>query len=380
MIAAGDGDASCRCRSVRELGDVRRIALVHVARCTRSRDSPRVIASIAETPRLHASDVDPAPIATLRLARRTEIALGHLLGFPHVVLQRSEPRTMAAPAAPGRRWRSRARRRRGGSSNRGSRRGTSGGRDAGFASLDPEGMLGTLESVRRSHPQAGVLIVTQSFFPIESQSPNLGLLRALGNHFDATLVVDTSHDLGCHGPNGTGFLGAQDVLGFIDVVTAISDERSGATRASSPRARVRSTSDSPTALAPAFLRFEPRSSSPPSSSRHHPSVRCCGRGSCRSRRAAPGARRPRLLRVRFRESGRPVLVGDADSAVLVQQYLEGEGIAVELATPRPARQRARRVPHRGAPSSDARPDRYRSSRNRVCRGAFRTNRLTNGPL
>src|SRR5690606_38337021 len=36
--------------------------------------------------------------------------------------------------------------------------------------------------------------------------------------FEALLMVDVAHDLGCLGPEGSGILGLQDTLGRVDIV------------------------------------------------------------------------------------------------------------------------------------------------------------------
>jgi len=41
---------------------------------------------------------------------------------------------------------------------------------------------------------------------------------SLCREYGARLVVDVAHDLGCTGPNGTGQLGTQNILGQVDVV------------------------------------------------------------------------------------------------------------------------------------------------------------------
>ena len=181
---------------------------------------PRVIAAVAALLGAEVDASEPIVISAFRLAHRTEAVLAQLLGFPHVVLQRSGARTLAlllselvgvgdhvlVDAAADRRVVEAV-------------AGTSAGVTR-FGSTDPEGLLTTLENVRKTHAEAGILVVTQSHFPVDGETPDLGLLRALGEHFEATLLVDATHDFGCVGPRGAGFLGVQDVLGYVDLVTA----------------------------------------------------------------------------------------------------------------------------------------------------------------
>jgi glycine C-acetyltransferase len=53
---------------------------------------------------------------------------------------------------------------------------------------------------------------------MDSDTPDLRALQALCDEFDATLLVDVAHDLGAMGPGGRGALGAQGMLGKVDLV------------------------------------------------------------------------------------------------------------------------------------------------------------------
>jgi glycine C-acetyltransferase len=53
---------------------------------------------------------------------------------------------------------------------------------------------------------------------MDSDSPDLAFLQRLCREYYATLLVDVAHDLGATGPNGTGQLGAQGLLGQVDLV------------------------------------------------------------------------------------------------------------------------------------------------------------------
>lgn len=53
---------------------------------------------------------------------------------------------------------------------------------------------------------------------MDSDSPDLVGFVSLCREFGARLVVDVAHDLGCTGPNGTGQIGLQGMLGNVDVV------------------------------------------------------------------------------------------------------------------------------------------------------------------
>ncbi|MFA7585917.1 MAG: aminotransferase class I/II-fold pyridoxal phosphate-dependent enzyme [Novosphingobium sp.] len=75
-----------------------------------------------------------------------------------------------------------------------------------------------LEAIRAKDSQNGILLVTESLFSMDSDTPDIAALQALAHEFDATLVVDVAHDLGNLGPTGRGFIEVQDMLGKVDVV------------------------------------------------------------------------------------------------------------------------------------------------------------------
>ncbi|MEO6388597.1 MAG: pyridoxal phosphate-dependent aminotransferase family protein, partial [Croceibacterium sp.] len=64
----------------------------------------------------------------------------------------------------------------------------------------------------------GILVVTESLFSMDSDTPDIAGLQDLAHEFNATLVVDVAHDLGNLGPTGRGFLEIQNMVGKVDVV------------------------------------------------------------------------------------------------------------------------------------------------------------------
>lgn len=72
--------------------------------------------------------------------------------------------------------------------------------------------------IRDAAPEAGILVITESLFSMDSDTPDIAALQALAHEFGATLVVDVAHDLGCLGSDGRGHLGLQDMIGKVDVV------------------------------------------------------------------------------------------------------------------------------------------------------------------
>ena len=62
------------------------------------------------------------------------------------------------------------------------------------------------------------MLVTESLFSMNSDTPDIVALQDLAHEFGATLLVDVAHDLGCLGPDGTGHIGLQGMLGKVDLV------------------------------------------------------------------------------------------------------------------------------------------------------------------
>jgi glycine C-acetyltransferase len=75
-----------------------------------------------------------------------------------------------------------------------------------------------LQEIRSRDARNGVLVVTEGLFSMDSDVPRLEELQAICHEYSATLLVDVAHDLGALGPRGTGSLGAQGLLGKVDLV------------------------------------------------------------------------------------------------------------------------------------------------------------------
>jgi glycine C-acetyltransferase len=98
------------------------------------------------------------------------------------------------------------------------------GAAAATRNIHPHGHL-NLESVRRHlrrirarDTENGILVVTESLFSMDSDTPDLAALQALCREFNARLLVDVAHDLGSLGPDGRGHLGLQQMIGKVDLV------------------------------------------------------------------------------------------------------------------------------------------------------------------
>ena len=87
-----------------------------------------------------------------------------------------------------------------------------------FRHLDNEYCRQILNKIRAKDKQNGILVITEGLFSMDSDTPDLAALQALCHEFNATLVVDVAHDLGCLGKDGRGHIGMQNMLGKVDVV------------------------------------------------------------------------------------------------------------------------------------------------------------------
>jgi len=87
-----------------------------------------------------------------------------------------------------------------------------------FRHLDNEGVRERLREIRASDAGCGILVVTEGLFSMDSDVPRIEELQAICREWGATLLVDVAHDLGALGPRGTGSIGAQEMLGKVDLV------------------------------------------------------------------------------------------------------------------------------------------------------------------
>lgn len=75
-----------------------------------------------------------------------------------------------------------------------------------------------LAAIRARDEEAGIMIVTEGLFSMDSDSPDIAAMQQLARSYNATLLVDVAHDLGCLGRDGTGHIGIQNMLGQVDLV------------------------------------------------------------------------------------------------------------------------------------------------------------------
>ncbi len=75
-----------------------------------------------------------------------------------------------------------------------------------------------LQRIRANDTKNGILVVTESLFSMHSDTPDIGVLRALCDEYDAQLLVDCAHDFGSIGDAGLGHLGLQNMVDSADVI------------------------------------------------------------------------------------------------------------------------------------------------------------------
>jgi glycine C-acetyltransferase len=84
--------------------------------------------------------------------------------------------------------------------------------------LNVESVRRHLKRIRAKDAEHAILVVTESLFSMDSDSPDLRTMQDLCREYEATLLVDAAHDLGAMGQSGRGFIGMQGMTGQIDIV------------------------------------------------------------------------------------------------------------------------------------------------------------------
>lgn len=75
-----------------------------------------------------------------------------------------------------------------------------------------------LVRIRKEHPESGILVITETLFSMDSDTPDLRTIQDLCRAHGATLFVDCAHDLGALGETGRGVLEEQSMVGGVDVL------------------------------------------------------------------------------------------------------------------------------------------------------------------
>jgi len=84
--------------------------------------------------------------------------------------------------------------------------------------LNVKSVARRLARIRANDTENAILVVTESLFSMHSDTPDIGALRAACDEYNATLLVDAAHDLGCIGDDGLGHLGLQGMLDQADLI------------------------------------------------------------------------------------------------------------------------------------------------------------------
>jgi 7-keto-8-aminopelargonate synthetase-like enzyme len=87
-----------------------------------------------------------------------------------------------------------------------------------FRHLDIGSARRWLKEIRAKDTTNGILVVTESLFSMDSDTPDIAALQELCLEYRATLMVDVAHDFGCLGEDGRGHIGMQNMLGKVDIV------------------------------------------------------------------------------------------------------------------------------------------------------------------
>jgi glycine C-acetyltransferase len=85
-------------------------------------------------------------------------------------------------------------------------------------SFEPEAVADRLAEIRGENGHGGILVVALAFAPLDARVTDIASLCACCREFGATLLVEVTEDFGCIGDLGLGFLGAQAMVGEVDVV------------------------------------------------------------------------------------------------------------------------------------------------------------------
>ncbi len=75
-----------------------------------------------------------------------------------------------------------------------------------------------LARIRKRDTENAILVVTESLFSMDSDTPDIAAMQQLAREFEATLLVDCAHDLGNLGEDGRGHIGLQQMTGQVDIV------------------------------------------------------------------------------------------------------------------------------------------------------------------
>lgn len=84
--------------------------------------------------------------------------------------------------------------------------------------LDLASLEHALAAIRSGDTRNAILVVTESLFSMDSDTPDIAAWQKICTAYGATLLVDVAHDLGAVGSDGRGMLGAQNMVGKVDLL------------------------------------------------------------------------------------------------------------------------------------------------------------------
>ncbi|WP_416897381.1 MAG: aminotransferase class I/II-fold pyridoxal phosphate-dependent enzyme [Minwuia sp.] len=87
-----------------------------------------------------------------------------------------------------------------------------------YGHLNTGGVRRKLRAIRAKDKTNGIMVVTESLFSMHADTPDLSELHEICREYDATLLVDVAHDMGCIGEDGLGHLSLQKMLDKVDLV------------------------------------------------------------------------------------------------------------------------------------------------------------------
>jgi glycine C-acetyltransferase len=87
-----------------------------------------------------------------------------------------------------------------------------------FPHCSTEGVERRLARILKDNPDAGILVITEGVFSMDSDIPDIVSLQDLCRAYGATLFLDVAHDLGAIGATGRGVPELQGMVGKVDIV------------------------------------------------------------------------------------------------------------------------------------------------------------------
>lgn len=87
-----------------------------------------------------------------------------------------------------------------------------------FPHLNNAAAIQAIREIRERDATGGILVVTESLFSMDSDTPAIGELQSACREYAATLLVDCAHDLGAMGATGRGKLESQGLVGKVDIL------------------------------------------------------------------------------------------------------------------------------------------------------------------